>query len=276
MMKDREFEIQKWVLITGASSGLGRELAYLYASDRHNLLLIARSEDKLKEICNDIETSYDVKAEFLIKDLSEADAADSIFSYCKSKDYQISILINNAGVGHWGRLLEQDESSFRSMLNMMVLNTSFLTFLFGREMEENEGGRIIQIASTAAFQSGPYMATYFSSKAYLLTLSESMQFEGYQKTKIQIVAPGVFRSGFAENAKMEKSKFFNQLGVPDVKDLAPKIYNKIKKGRRMIIPGFQNKMIILLLRFFPRFVVLKVISNLLKKRIETNDNSIPR
>ncbi len=263
--KVKSLSNNKWVLITGASSGLGKDLSYLFAKEKYNLVLIARSEDKLNEIALDLREKYNSEVEIIIQDLSEIGAPAKIFDWCQSASIQIDILVNNAGFAFWGNFYEQGDEAIAEMLNLMVVNTTLLTSIFGREMHKNSRGKIVQISSTAAFQAGPFMSTYFASKSYLLLLSEAIQIES-KFPKIQIVCPGAFHSNFEDRSEMKDVLFFKRAGVPDSKQIADKIFSFIHSDREIYIPGFMNKMIVFLLRFSPRKLAHKIIAGFLSKK----------
>lgn len=262
---DKSLSMDKRVLITGASSGLGKELAFLFAKDKYKLVLVARSAEKLEKIASDISKNYDSEVQIIVQDLSENDAAITLYNMCQNLEIQIDILINNAGFAYWGEFYKQGEDSIREMLNLMILNTTLITSLFGKDMKEKATGKIVQISSTSAFQAGPYMSTYFASKSYLVLLSEAIQIEN-KHPKIQIICPGAFHSDFEQKANMQNVIFFNRAGLPDSKEMAQKVYRFIDSKGKIYIPGFMNKLIVFMLRFFPRTIVHKVVGRLLSKK----------
>jgi hypothetical protein len=255
----------KLVLITGASSGLGKELAKEFSSKSYNLFLIARNEERLNELANSLIKDHGIKVHVLSMDLALHDSAENLFNYCHTHGLNIDILVNNAGFGYWGKFIEQSPENLLEMLNLMVITTSKLTQLFARQMQSRGAGQIVQIVSTSAFQAGPYMASYFASKSYLLLLSEALQKEGMKYPKITIVCPGAFRSDFENQSNLSESKFFNIPGLPSSSEIAKVVTKGVLKNRKMIIPGFRNRLIIFLLRLFPRNTVHSVIAKLMAK-----------
>ncbi|QNL20497.1 SDR family NAD(P)-dependent oxidoreductase [Hyphobacterium sp. CCMP332] len=261
----KSLEMDKRVLITGASSGLGKELALLYAQKNRSLLLVARSKKKLEKISMDIGKRYNVKVAFIVMDLGKSDSAYELFKYCQKSNFQIDLLINNAGFAYRGEFLKEEIENISEMLYLMVLNTALLTRLFGHEMQKKSEGKIVQISSTAAFQAGPYMAVYFAAKSFLLLLSEAIQFET-KYPKIQIACPGAFHSNFEKRSKMQDNIFFKRRGLPDAAEMAKKMFNFAASNKSIYVPGFRNNVILLLIRFFPRKVVHWVISIFLSKK----------
>ncbi len=261
----KSLEMDKRVLITGASSGLGKELAILYARNNKNLVLVARSEEKLIDISNDIGDKYKVKVSFIAMDLGKSNSAQELFNHCQQLNYQIDILVNNAGFAYHGEFLKENVDNISEMINLMVLNTALLTRLFGHEMHVNSTGKILQISSTAAFQAGPYMAVYFAAKSFLLLLSEAIQFET-KYPKIQIACPGAFHSNFEKRSKMQNNIFFRRPSLPDASEMAKKIYKFANSNKSVFVPGFQNKLLLFGIRFFPRRIVHWVISIFLSKK----------
>lgn len=253
------------VLITGGSSGLGRALALLFASDGYNLLLVSRDEGKLKQTRDSINQKFDVAVNILAMDLADQNAAKKLKTYCESKHYFVEILVNNAGFAYWGGFFKQSAENMAAMINLHILTSSLLTRFFGEDMRKAKRGKIVQIASTAAYQSGPYMATYFASKAYLLYLSEAIRSEKGAVPEVQVICPGAFNSEFKERAEMKEVFFFRRPGVPDTQAMAKKIYKKIRSGQPIYVPGFANNLILFLLRFFPRNIVNRVIALFLFK-----------
>jgi hypothetical protein len=263
---DSGLQKKKIVLITGSGAGLGKELAMKFAKDGHNILLNARNEESLNRTRMEILEESDVFVDSIALDLSKQDAALKLKSFCDQKGYFVETLINNVGFAYWGDFFEQGVENMTAMINLHILNTTLLTRLFGEEMKMANEGRIVQIASTAAFQAGPYMATYFASKAYLLFLSEALQSEKSKLPFVQVVCPGAFNSDFKNKADMRNVFFFRRPGVPDSAQMAHKVYKRILSGKKVYVPGSMNNLILLMLRFFPRSVVSRVIAVFLFKK----------
>jgi hypothetical protein len=256
-----------YVLITGASMGLGKELAKLYAASGQNLVLVSRNKNELNSLKTNLDNQYTIDVQVIVIDLAKSQAAKELYEIIETKELSISTLVNNAGFGYWGNFLEQSEENIDNMLHLHIHCVTQLTWLFGRQMIQNGSGRIVQIASTSAFQSGPYMATYFATKAYLLYLSEAVRAEVKSSLlQIQIVCPGAFHSSFAKNGDMQQNVFFKYSFVPTVETVSKNIFRAIHANKKLIIPGWYNRLQVFLLRFTPRTWVNGIIASVLKPK----------
>lgn len=253
----------KTVLITGASSGIGEATAYVYAKNGYNLVLTARRLKKLQEIKNNILSQYKINVYLFIVDLSLPDGAEVLFNHVIENKLKIDVLINNAGFGTLKAFKDTDIKREEQMLNLNILSLTKLTRLFVDHMLLIGGGNIINIASTAAFQSVPYLATYSASKAYVLNFSEAI---GYELRKDNIfvtaVSPGVTESEFAKIAGFKTGDTFNN--APTSNDLAAFIYKSMKKKKISPIYGFKNKLLTFSLRFSPRKINTIVAGKMIK------------
>jgi uncharacterized protein len=246
-------------LITGASGGIGLDLAREFAKDGYNLVLVARSKDKLESIAADFAKQYNISASVIAKDLSKASAPDELYADLKTQGIEIDALVNNAGFATYGKFVEIPlEQELQEMqLNMVTL--THLSKLFGKDMVARKHGKILNVASTAAFQPGPLMAVYYATKAYVLSFSEALanEFEGTGVT-VTVLCPGPTESGFQERAAMQESKLV-QRGLMKSADVAAQGYEATKHGQTVVIPGFMNQMLSLTPRFLPRKMVTKTV-----------------
>jgi short-subunit dehydrogenase len=245
---------KKTALITGATSGLGYEFVKLFASDGYDLVLVARNSSKLTEIKN---TFTQVKITLIVKDLSIEGAAKEVFEEVERQGISIDILVNNAGFGLKGSF---DKLDIQKQLNMIQLNTASLTeltYYIIRKMKQRNSGRILNVASTAAFQPGPLMAVYFATKAYVLSLSEALM-EELSGTSVTITAlcPGPTKTNFGAVADVENSKMFSQAMSAEV--VAKQGYAALMQGKRVFVPGSVNKAGVLGTKFMPRSLAAKV------------------
>jgi uncharacterized protein len=231
-------------IITGASGGIGLELAKLFAADGHNLVLVARSEGKLKELAGQLEQQFKIVAHVLAKDLAVT----------------IDYLVNNAGFGDFGFFHESDWSKQEQMINLNITALTYLTHLFLPAMVQRKNGRVLNVASTAAFQPGPTMSVYYATKAFVLHFSEAISNE-LNGTGVTVTAycPGAFESGFQAAAAMEESKLIKGKKLPTSLEIAKYGYRQMHKGTRVAIPGLMNKIMANSIRFTPRGLVLKVV-----------------
>ncbi len=237
-------------LITGASGGLGKDFAQIFAEKGYNLILIARSEEKLNNIAKELEEKYKIKATVLVQDLSEANSASKIYSEVKNKAINVDVLVNNAGFGKIGAFIDEKPSTFTEMLNLNVTALTELTALFLPAMIERNKGKILNIASTAAFQSLPNFGVYAASKAYVLNFTEALHYE-LKDTNIAVTAlcPGPTVTGFAKRANAETSGLFKN--AMDSQTVAKIGYQGLMKNKMSVIVGFKNKLLAYSARLIP-------------------------
>jgi short-subunit dehydrogenase len=253
-------------LITGASSGIGLDLAHLFARGGHDVVLVARSEDKLRQLARDLEQNHKVTAHVIAADLSKPEAPRLIFEETRTRQLQIDVLVNNAGFGQGGAFVENDLQTELDVIQVNISALTHLTKLFLGGMVARRKGRILNVASTAAFQPGPLMAVYYASKAYVLSFSEAIA-EELRDSGVTVTAlcPGPTATGFAETADMTGSRLF-QLSKPmSSMDVAVIGYRATMRGKRIAITGFRNKMSAQSVRIAPRAFVTKVVRKLQEK-----------
>ena len=251
--------MSKTALITGASGGIGYELALLFARDGFDCIVVARSQDKLKELAIRIEREHHVKTLVIVKDLSRASAIDEIYEEVTAAGLAVDVLVNNAGFPVFGLFVETDLQTELEMLQVNVIALTALTKLFLKGMVERRGGRILNLASTAAFEPGPLMAVYYASKAYVLSFSEALanELRGSGVT-VTALAPGPTRTGFQKRGQLEDSRLV-QGEIADAASVALAGYRGLMAGKTIVIPGFSNKLIPWIVRVSPRGVVTRVV-----------------
>jgi short-subunit dehydrogenase len=224
------------------------ELAYVYARNGYDLILTARRKERLEKIRNDIKKQYAVSVTIIESDLSETDSAENL--YKKTAGNRVDVLINNAGVGVYGDFKNIDTEKEEKMLVLNILTLTKLTRLFAKDMIKFGDGNIVNIASTAAFQAVPRMASYAASKAYVLNFSEAIANELKKfNIKVTAICPGATKSEFADTAKMNKKIFKD---APTAKELAEYTYKAMKKGKVTAIHGIKNSIMTFGLRLSPR------------------------
>lgn len=245
------------ILITGASSGLGKEFAYKYAKNRYNLLLVARNEKKLNEIKNDIENKYDVKVFVLKKDLSESNSAKYIFDYTAINNLVVTILINNAGFGDYGNFLNSNLEHQTKMINLNVITLVELTHYYLKEMIARNSGKILNISSIAGFMPGPKMSVYYATKSFVLSFTEALSEETKNyNVKISALCPGPTKTDFEKNATVN----FSSVKMQSSKEVIDYCYGKFMNSDKVIIlPSFNTKFFAVATKLLPRFLVRKIV-----------------
>ncbi|MBI5227731.1 SDR family oxidoreductase [Candidatus Micrarchaeota archaeon] len=252
------------VLITGASSGIGFELAKLFAKDGYCLVLVARKKDALENSAKELRSrssSPDISITTIPKDLSIPDSAQEIFDELTKQKIKIDILVNNAGFGNYGFFYETNWITEQKMIQLNIASLTELTKLSVKQMVERKYGKILNVASTAAFQPGPLMAVYYATKAYVLHFSEALanELKGTGVT-VTTLCPGPTVSSFQKTAEMEKSRIANQPSALDNPEHVAKVgYDALMKGKTVVIPGFKNNLFAFLVRLTPRDIVTSIV-----------------
>ena len=240
------------VLVTGASSGIGWELAKLFAADKSNLVLVARKRDKLEELAAQVRRENGVKVRVLAEDLSDPKSPQVIFDALAAENVTVAVLVNNAGFGAVGSVADLPLEKQLDMIQVNVTALTHLTRLFLPAMIQRRGGGILNVGSIAGFQPGPYMAVYYATKAYVLSFTEALAEELLATgVKVTCLAPGPTATGFAAAADMEKKLLF-RLGTADAKTVAQAGYRGFRRGKLLVIPGVMNKLGAFAGRFLPR------------------------
>ncbi len=258
----------KTALITGASGGIGLELASLFAADKTDLVLVARSEQKLQELAANIRKSHGVQVHVLAFDLSVIENAAAVIAYCKENNLFIYYLVNNAGFGDFGFFSGTDWNKQLQMINLNITALTHLTRLFLPAMLEKREGKIMNVASTAAFQPGPLMSVYFATKAFVLSFSEALSDElSGTGITVTILCPGPTDTGFLDAASLQKNRLIEKNEV-SAASVAAFGYRSMMKGRVVAIDGFLNTVAATSIRFFPRFLVRKLVRRLQEKGVK--------
>ena len=247
-------------LVTGASGGIGEELARLLAAGGANLVLVARSADRLASLAGELSRAHGVNASVIAQDLSAPDAVDVIAGELAARQLTIDILVNNAGFGVYGPFATTPADEEARMLQVNVVALTMLTKRLLPAMIERRHGRVLNVASTAAFQPGPLMAVYYASKAYVLSLSEALSNEtSGTGVTVTCLCPGPTETGFQDRARLRESRLFSALSVASAADVARAGYDGMMAGRAIVIPGLVNKIGVQALRVTPRAVVRRAI-----------------
>ncbi len=253
-------------LITGASNGIGLELAKIHASKGGDLVLVARNKSKLDELKTELEKQFKVSVYTIGKDLSVTNAAQEIYDETNKQNIQVDYLINNAGFGDFGMFVETNWNKELQMINLNITTLTHFTKLYLQDMVKRRSGKIMNVASTAAFQSGPTMAVYCATKAYVLSFTEAVSNEVSDKgITITALCPGATETGFQAAGGMEESELFKGKKLPTAKEVAEYGYTSMIKGKTVAIHGIMNYIMSNSIRFIPRAMVLKVSRKLLDK-----------
>lgn len=248
-----------FVLITGGTEGIGYELAKLYASDKTNLFLVARNEIKLKKVKEDLQRRYRVEVKIFPCDLAIKKEREKLIKHIEENNIHVDSLINNAGIGSFGEFATNKIEDEINLIDLNVTALSHLTHYFLKVMKERKGGGILNVASTAAFSSGPKMANYYASKAYVLSLTEGVHEEAkINGVKVSCLCPGPVKTDFQSKAginKSEKAKAY----LMSAEEVARVGYEGFKANKAIIIPGFKNKILVFATRLLPRSIIRKIV-----------------
>ena len=249
-------------LITGASSGIGRELAVVFAANGWDLVLVARSADKLQELAQQMQQAHKISAHTIPMDLADPASPQKLLRETAARGLTIDALVNNAGVGSFGFFSDIDVESDADLLEVNVTALTKLTKYFLRPMVARKKGYILNIASTAAFQPGPLMAVYYASKAFVLSFSEALSNElNGSGVSVTVLCPGAVKTGFQEAARMTKSNLFRRVTL-EADRVAREGYNGMMKGKRVVVPGLRHRLMVSGSKFLPHAFILRVVRRL--------------
>lgn len=253
-------------LITGASSGIGEAFARKLAARGRNVLLVARSEDKLIALCNELGRLTSIRAQYIALDLQQPDAPLQLFEETKKRELEVEMLINNAGFGSMGEFAKLDLNRELEMIQLNVRAVVELAHRFLEPMRERKRGTIINVASTAGFQPVPYMATYAATKAFVLSFSEALWDENRAHgVHVMALCPGVTETNFFEVAGIDRPPMRTVQTPEEVVETALRALNRKKS---LVISGWANWFVVEAERFVPRSAVVRVAGNALRSRFE--------
>jgi uncharacterized protein len=256
---DKDNSRQLTALITGASGGIGHELAKLFAHDRVGLVLVARNGSKLAAIAQELRALGAPRVEVIVADLAAADAVPPLLRELSTRGLEIDVLVNNAGYGQSGSFATTDQATELGMIQLNIGALTALTKGVLPRMLARGQGRILNVASTAGFQPGPFVAVYSATKAYVVSFSEALA-EELRGTGITVttLCPGPTATGFAARANMQLSRLFRPGTTMTAPAVARAGYSALQRGRRLVVPGLLNKIQLQSLRISPRPLVLKI------------------
>ncbi len=257
--------MNKTALITGASSGIGKEFARIHAEHGGDLVIVARSYDKLNSLKAELEQAHNIKVTVIDKDLIKPGAAEEVYNKVKKSGIEIDYLINNAGFGGWGKFHEREWEKDRAMIDLNITALTALTRFFLPDFVKRNSGKILNVSSTASLMPGPLQAVYYATKAYVSYFSNAIA-EELSDTEITVTAllPGATDTGFASVSGMEKTPLFAKTTSPRV--VAEDGYKGMLKGKLNVISGltFSQKILTSIIPFMPRKIVLKQIHEMQK------------
>jgi uncharacterized protein len=248
----------KTALVTGASGGIGKSIAELLAKDGVNLIIAARSLDRLEAIAADWQARYGIVVTPIQCDLAQTGGAQKLFDAVAGRGLRIDYLVNNAGVGVFGLFRASSLDEVVGMLTLNMISLTALTKLFLEQIVAARG-KIMNVASMAGFVPGPYMANYFATKAYVLSFSQALEYE-LRGTGVTVttLCPGVTQSGFFDSAQMNQSGLVKNFKLPTSDEVALAGYRAMQRGRGVYVAGLLNRLVVFGVRFVPRGLVTKI------------------
>jgi short-subunit dehydrogenase len=258
---------RSWALITGATSGIGRAMALQLAARGVNLVLVARSEENLRALVASIGSAHSVSCEVCAADLSQSGAPSAIAEFVAARNIPVRILINNAGIGAWGEFLTADPKRIQEQIDVNISALVRLTRLMVPGISAARAGHILNVASTAGFAPGPNFAIYYATKAFVLSFSEAIREElAPLGITVSVLCPGETATAFQARAGMEGTNLTRGIFTMNAETVARKGLEGLFAGKAVIVPGFRNKFLVLLIRLSPRSIVRKIVWLLNQKR----------
>ncbi len=243
-----------YAVVTGASSGIGKEIAILFAQDEVNLVLAAKNGNKLATFAKELKNKYHVDIHLSVGDLSKTGVAEGLFEFCKKKKLDVEYLVNSAGFGEYGKITQTDWNLEKEMIGVNDTALTYLSKMFASTMKERGDGRILNIASTASFVPGPRMAVYHATKHYVLALSQAMNYE-LKGTGVSVTAfcPGPTNTPFWDRASLKGTKLAKRSSkFPSAKTVAVYGYNSMLHRKPVAMHGLKNRFRTLLYKLMPR------------------------
>lgn len=253
-------------LITGASAGIGEELARVFAAHSHDVVLVARRRDALEALAGQLEGKHGITATVVVDDLGDPEAPKRIFAAIRDARIEIDVLVNNAGFGLGGEFSETPIDREMAMIQVNITSLMQLTKLFVAPMLKKRAGYVMNVASTAAFFPGPMMSVYYATKAFVLSFSQALSEELTPSgITVSCLCPGPTETEFAEVAQVKKAKLF-AADVADAREVAEFGYRAMMGGWRVAIPGARNKFLVQAQRFVPRRLITRAVKKLQESR----------
>ncbi len=254
---------QRTILITGASGGIGEALAHEFAKGGAHLVLAARSLPKLQALARTLEQQHGIQATAIQADLEAADGAQRLFDAVEAQGITVTGLVNNAGYGLFGEFTDSALAPELAMMQLNMTSLVALTKLFMPDLRQNRG-QLLNVASSAAFQPGPYMAIYYATKAFVLSFTEAIAEELGSEVRVMALCPGPTASGFQDKAAMHDSALVKGKRLPTAQEVAASAYRALHGGQRVHIPGAMNWLMAQSVRFTPRRMVTWLVAQMSK------------
>lgn len=256
----------KTALITGASSGIGLELTRLFAADGYRLILVARNRAALQQVGEQLQAQHGIEVRISPKDLSHPSSPGDLYQELQEAEITLDVLVNNAGFGGSGPFVDTDWHHEAEMIQVNIVALTYLTKLFLPQIVARRG-KVMNVGSVAAFMPGPYTAIYYASKAYVLHFSEALA-EELSDTGVTVtcLSPGPVETGFQKRAHTGGSSRANAPLYLPVEEVAREGYEGMKAGKRVVIPGWKNRLLTTALRLVPRDAVTKAVGRMYKSK----------
>ena len=261
--------MKNYALITGASKGIGLELAKLFAKDGYSLVMVARSNDLLEKLKEEFTKEYGVDVVCIAKDLSNPSSAKEVYDETGKLGLRIDYLVNNAGFGDYGPFLDCNIERHNNMIQLNITTLINLCYYYGRDMRINHFGKIINIGSIASFFSGPLMSTYYATKAFVLSFSKELKDDGVTVT---VICPGTTATNFFDvaNASSDKTNLLKKMHPASPVAVAKYGYQKAMKNKVIAIYGAKNRTAIFFNRFISRRLSRSIVYKIQSERKESN------
>lgn len=254
-------------LITGATSGIGYELVKICATHHENMLLVARNTEKLEEMQKELMAQFSIQVYIFSGDLSFSSTPQAIYDFTVQQEMRVNCLINNAGFGDFGMFHETDLVKQNDMIALNITALTNMCHLFLQGMVEQQKGKIMNVASIAAFQPGPLMSVYYATKAYVLSFSEGLAEElNDTGVSVTVLCPGPTTTGFEASSNLDDSGLFKNMQPTTAKAVAVYGYKAMQQGKVVAVEGAKNKVVVQSSRFVPRSFVRKLTKNIQKKQ----------
>ena len=261
----------KATLITGASSGIGETFARRLAAEKHNLVLVARSEDKLHRICDELMFEHQITAHYIAVDLIDFEADKRLFDETERHNLEIDWLINNAGFGSMGDFARLELESELEMISLNIMALVALTHRYLEKMRERSGGTIINVASTASFQPVPFMATYAATKAFVRSFSEAIAEENRpHNIRVLSLCPGPTETNFFDAAHIgtEVKDAFLKKGMQTSEEVVEAALTALDRGKSVVVSGWTNWLTARLGNFVPNTLITRAVGGVLRPKFE--------